>query len=169
MGEKKIYGHRLIKAKCSMGTMENWINVKTDHGIVWETGGDPKEYCADKQPLINAGDFKEGDNIPHFGRCNSDENPGNIFDAEELLMSVLVPGSTILKSLMGCGGCKCKPILINTWENADNAHLVGGVPALTKDSHLYCRNGGVIKLIAQETSGEDEIQVHSGGGGGSSF
>lgn len=171
MSEKKIYGYRLIKAKCSMGTMENWVNIKDDHGIVWETGADPQNFCADKQPLINAADFKEGDNIPHFGRCNSEENPGNKFDLEEAFVGALIPGSTIIKELIGCGGCKCKPIIIDPWEGGDKRHLVGGVPALTKESRLYCRNGGYIFLVVEETKEEaDESNDEAGSsGGGASF
>ncbi|MBQ3164393.1 MAG: DUF4280 domain-containing protein [Lachnospiraceae bacterium] len=148
MGEEnKVYTCRLAKAKCDKGTMSNYLNVKTDHGIVWEKTCDPGKTNDDKQPFMNACDYKEGDNVVHFGRCNSDTNPGNKVDLEEILFGPVV---TLAKDLIGCGGCKCKPILIDVWENVDKTHLVGGVPALTQESTLYCRNGGTITIMTQE-------------------
>lgn len=150
MGEEnKIYTCRLAKARCDKGTMSNYLNVKTDHGIVWEKNCDAGKTCDDKQPFMNACDYKEGDNVVHFGRCNSDTNPGNMFDMEEAIIGA-IPGVNLVKNLIGCGGCKCKPILIEVWENVDKTHLVGGVPALTQDSTLYCRNGGTITIMTQE-------------------
>ncbi|MCI7791969.1 MAG: DUF4280 domain-containing protein [Lachnospiraceae bacterium] len=151
MGEEnKVYVCRLAKAKCDKGTMSNYLNVKIDHGIVWEKSCDPGKTNDDKQPFMNACDYKEGDNVVHFGRCNSDTNPGNKVDLEEIVIGAAAAPLVMAKELLGCGGCKCKPILTDVWENVDKTHLIGGVPALTQESTLYCRNGGTITIMTQE-------------------
>ncbi len=146
MAEDKVYLSRLYKAKCSRGTMENYLNVVKDHGIVWITKDEPQGTYDNLRPFLNACDFHAQKNVIHFGRCNSSDNPGNIVDAEEALMDALIPGSRLIKSLLGCSGCKCKPIITDSWGEVDDSHLVSGVSALTEDSKLYCRNGGVIEI-----------------------
>ena len=144
--EEKIYVHRLYKAVCDQGTMSNYLNVVEDHGVVWMANCDPGDTYDNVQPLMNACDYVPKENVIHFGRCNSKTNMGNILDKEELLVSMLMPGSMVLKKLMGCSGCKCKPIVTECWEVEDKKVLVNGVPILTEKSRLYCRNGGVITI-----------------------
>lgn len=155
MEEKKVYACRLEKARCDKGTMSNYLNVKTDHGIVWEIAREAGNTNDDKRPIMNACDYKEGENIVHFGRCNSVMNPGNMFDLEERVIGSVAAPAVAVKELMGCGGCKCKPILINVWENVDKTHLVGGVPVITRNSTLYCRNGGTITIMTEEEEKEE--------------
>lgn len=151
---EKSYVTRLRKAKCTMGTMENYLNVKKDHGIIWEKGCDPGDACNDKQPFMNANDIVPDENIVHFGRCNSNQNPGNKFDLEEIVMGSLIPASLVLKKLTGCSGCKCRPMTFECWENADEKHMVEGAPSLTDDSVLMCRYGGCITICEEEQKGE---------------
>lgn len=175
MSEKK-YVCRLRKAKCDCGTMENYLNVEKDHGIVWEKECDPGEAWENKQPFMNANDMEPKKNIIHFGRCNSDSNPGNEFDLEEAVMGVLLPGSTIIKNLIGCGGCKCKPVIVQAWQLGADSHLVEGAPCLTDESTVFCRNGGFIEIVEVEEEDNGESSTHTsssgeehGGGGGGSF
>ncbi len=126
--------------------MENYLNVVEDHGIVWITEEEPQSTYDNLHPFLNACDYKAQKNVIHFGRCNSSENPGNIVDMEEMLMEALIPGSLLLKKIMGCSGCKCKPIITDSWGDVDSSHMVSGVPVLTEHSKLYCRNGGVIEI-----------------------
>ena len=51
------YVVRLMKIKCSMGTVENYINVDIDHGIF---------VGQNQQPLMNANDHTDK-NIMPFG------------------------------------------------------------------------------------------------------
>lgn len=151
MADKKVYVSRLYKAKCNMGTMENYLNLKQDHGIAWITQNEPGKTYDNIQPLLTACDYKAEENVIHFGRCESNDNPGNVFDFEEFVVGTLMPGSLLLKELMGCGGCKCKPLITDVWSAVDDTHLVNGVPILTEDSKLYCRNGGVIEICPANT------------------
>lgn len=146
---EKSYVTRLRKAKCNLGTMENYLNVKTDHGIIWEKSCDPGDACDNLQPFMNANDMQPDDNIVHFGRCNSSENPGNKFDMEELIIGSMIPGSTLIKHLIGCGGCKCRPMTLKCWVNVDDAHMIEGAPSLTDDSVLFCRYGGIITICKE--------------------
>lgn len=146
-----VYIHRLYKAKCDCGTMSNYLNVVKDHGTVWMAACEPGATHDDKWAFMNACDFVPKENVIHFGRCNSKANMGNHMDKEEFIMNILLPGSAILKELMGCGGCKCQPIVSDAWGNVDDTVLVNGVPILTEKSRLYCRNGGTITIEPVDT------------------
>ena len=61
------YITRLMKMECDMGTVQNYINVDKDHGVL--AGGN-----SDAQPVMNANDHTSK-NVIHFGNCNSKENP----------------------------------------------------------------------------------------------
>lgn len=152
---ENVYVHRLYRAKCDCGTMSNYLNVKTDHGSVWMAQCEDGGTYDSKQPFMNACDFVPKENVIHFGRCNSDSNMGNIIDKEEIIMNALIPGSAVLKHLMGCDGCKCKPIISDAWSEVDDSFLINGVPIITEDSRLYCRNGGVITIEPVEGEGQE--------------
>ena len=64
------YVHRLMRIRCSHGSIDNYINIPTDHGVM---AGE------DQQPLLNANDHIAGQNVIHFGKCDSDENPERVF------------------------------------------------------------------------------------------
>ena len=144
---EKPYVRRLYRAECDCGTMSNYLNVKTDHGSAWLAQCDNNETQDSKQPFMNACDNVPKENVIHFGRCNSKTNMGNVIDKEEIIMNCLIPGSFLLKKLMGCDGCKCKPIVSECWSEVYDGLLINGVPILTEDSRLYCRNGGVITIV----------------------
>ena len=56
----KKYVIRTMKAKCDQGTMENYLNVDTGHGVLYEG-----------QPVLNANDHIENVNLTPFGDCKS--------------------------------------------------------------------------------------------------
>lgn len=143
------YVTRLISVKCSMGTMANPLNVKTDHGLIWDQE-------SDKFPVMNANDHISGENVIHFGRCKSDKNPGNKLDLENIVMGILCPASVLIRKLTGCDGCKCEPKTLVPWTNTSTKHMVEGAPALTVDSNLACYYGGIISISneAEEAKGE---------------
>ena len=54
-----VYG---MKAKCSQGTMANFLTTDTGHGVTYQGN-----------PLMNANDHVPQINLTHFGDCNSRE------------------------------------------------------------------------------------------------
>lgn len=144
---KEQYVYRLMKAKCSCGSKDfsQFLNVKTDHGVVFND----KEY-----PLMNANDHVSGENIYSFGRCKSICNP----DARSM-------GSVLLGPVLGWVGaitigCKCQPLTPFPWVQVDEDYYIDGAPALTINSVLHCANGGeiTITLEAQEQQTEEATE-----------
>lgn len=150
------YVTRLMRARCSCGTIVNYLNIGRDHGIL---------VGADMQPLMNANDHVAGVNIIHFGNCKSDKNPERMFrkGLVSLMASSTVPGMLIglvtkdatffgdhltdsLEAL-GIMACKCKPNTPNPWEITNEDSIVEGAPALMTCSTLTCRYGGVIEIV----------------------
>ena len=153
--EKPLYVTRLTKAKCSFGSMSQYLNLPLDHGV----------WFHDKEtPIMNANDHEPDKHILHFGRCTSSKNPSNMINLEEVLIGALfapmggmllgVLGSKMLKKLLGCEGCKCKPLTITPWREADEDYYIDGAPAITHKSKLVCYYGGEI-TIDDSKDGED--------------
>lgn len=148
MSDEK-YVTRLVLAKCSMGTMTNYLNLPMDHGILFNDAD---------HPIMNANDHEGGDgkNVVHFGRCNSKTNPGNQFNLGNAIMGLLMPGSLILKKLLGCSGCKCCPMTLQPWIENKKNHMVEGAPCLTDKSTLVCYYGGIISILPPEEAEKEE-------------
>lgn len=138
------YVTRLMRARCSKGTMENYLNVDIDHGIV---------VGADMQPLMNANDHVAGRHVIHFGCCESDQNPERMF--RKALVGGLLGGlaADFLEDV-GIMTCKCKPNTPNPWEFVNEDSIVEGAPALMVCSTLTCRYGGVIEIIDPDGEGD---------------
>lgn len=139
---KTQYVTRLMKAKCSFGSMSQYLNLPLDHGV-WFQSSDT--------PIMNANDHEPDKHILHFGRCTSSMNPGNTINLEDMILSALFPlggflGSSMLKKMLGCEGCKCKPMTITPWKDVDEDYYIDGAPAITVDSTLQCYYGGSITI-----------------------
>ncbi len=143
------YVTRLMRARCSKGTMENYLNVDIDHGIV---------VGADMQPLMNANDHVSGRHVIHFGCCKSDQNPERMF-RRALIVSQIGPEMADALEDAGVITYKCMPNTPNPWEFVNEDSVVEGAPALMVCSTLTCRYGGVIEII--DPSGEGSIDVDS--------
>lgn len=148
---KTQYVTRLMKAKCSFGSMSQYLNLPLDHGV-WFQSSDT--------PIMNANDHEPDKHILHFGRCTSSMNPSNSINLEDMILSALFPfggfmGSTMLKKMLGCEGCKCKPMTITPWKDVDEDYYIDGAPAITVDSTLQCYYGGSI-TIDTESDAEGE-------------
>lgn len=149
---KEQYVYRLMKVKCSCGSKDftQFLNLKTDHGIVFND----KEY-----PLMNANDHVQEENIYTFGRCKSVCNPNG------RTMGKLLGGS-VLGPLLGCIsaitiGCKCQPLTPFSWIGTDDDYFIDGAPALTVNSVLHCAYGGEITITLeaeQQTDANTEEQ-----------
>ena len=145
MSEKKQYVVRLMMAKCSLGTMDNYLNVDYDHGIIFGVEG---------QPLMNANDHVSGVHVVHFGKCQSNANPGNMVTST--LKSIPFVGNIIgaVENVVGCVDCKCSPKTFVPWINCNDAHIVEGAPVLTTDSKLPCFYGGIISIVEEPVEAE---------------
>ncbi len=149
---KTQYVTRLMKAKCSFGSMSQYLNLPLDHGV-W--------FQSPDTPIMNANDHEPEKHILHFGRCTSSKNPGNTINLEEMIIGALFPfggflGSKLLKKLLNCEGCKCKPMTITPWKETDEDYYIDGAPAVTVESTLQCYYGGSITIDTEsETKGDE--------------
>lgn len=144
---KEQYVYRLMKVKCSCGSKDftQFLNLKTDHGIVFND----KEY-----PLMNANDHVQEENIYTFGRCKSVCNP----NGRNLGKLIGGPG---LGPLLGCLsaitiGCKCQPLTPFSWIETNDDYFIDGAPALTVNSVLHCAYGGVITITLEANQQTNE-------------
>ncbi len=137
------YSCRLLVVKCSYGTQENYLNVKTDHGIICRnTGqGSNSELC----PFMNANDHIAGENIIHFGRCKSPYNKIFSLDSKRIgQIGDVVDGIGIA---LDCNeGYICEPQTDIAWKKVSDKTFIEGVPAITDASELTCYYGGIIKV-----------------------
>lgn len=143
MAEDPKYITRLMRIRCSMGTMDNYINVGTDHGVL---------AGAEQQPVLNANDHTK-ENIIHCGNCESDQNPERMF-RKGLVSGLMGPAGLLLGELItdtlediGIMTCKCKPNTPVPWIFTNESNILEGAPALTMDSKIACRYGGVIGFV----------------------
>lgn len=144
------YITRLCMGECSMGSMKNYLNLPEDHGIIFNDMD---------HPIMNANDHEggKGKHVVHFGRCNSQTNPGNIGQS---ILGALIPGSMLLKKMMGCSGCKCSPMTFMPWMEDKKDHLIEGAPALTDKSKLMCFYGGVITIVPPDEAKADDEEYN---------
>ena len=149
---KTQYVTRLMKAKCNFGSMSQYLNLPLDHGV-W--------FQSPDTPIMNANDHEPDKHILHFGRCTSSKNPGNTINLEEMIINALFPfggflGSKLLKKLLNCEGCKCKPMTITPWKETDDDYYIDGAPAVTVESTLQCYYGGSITIDTETEAKGDE-------------
>lgn len=139
--EKKQYAQRLMKMHCTCGTVDNYVNIPKDHGVV---------AGSDQQPLLNANDHVAGKNIIHFGKCKSDKNP------ERLFRKSLFGGGPMadLLETVGIMSFDCKPKTDEVWVDVNERNILDGAPAVLMGSCLTCRYGGTITFVRP-----DEAQI----------
>ncbi len=154
MGESKKYVVYGMMAKCSEGTMENYISTDTGHGVVYQG-----------QPVLNANDHQKGVNLTHFGDCNSrkiyEEAKKEIdekYKAEEGDGFFTKLGKGIVKAHMKTAIFvqehlmfhKCELDTPLPWIFTSKDHMIDGAPALTMESQCACRYGGIITIVQEE-------------------
>lgn len=146
MADDPKYAMRLMRIRCSKGTMDNYINIERDHGVL--AGGD-------SQPVLNANDHTDKC-IIHCGNCESDENPERTF-RKGLVGGLLGPlewlsGGAVTDFLedVGVMTCKCTPKTPLPWINTNENNILEGAPTLTMDSKVACRYGGVIEFVPMD-------------------
>ena len=154
MGESKKYVVYGMMAKCSEGTMENYISTDTGHGVVYQG-----------QPVLNANDHQKGVNLTHFGDCNSkkiyEEAKKEIdekYKAEEGDGFFTKLGKGIVKAHMKTAVFvqehlmfhKCELDTPLPWIFTSKDHMIDGAPALTMESQCACRYVGIITIVPEE-------------------
>jgi len=142
--EQDLFVFRLVSAECCFGSMQHPLNVAE------AAGGHGVLYGAEEQPLLNANDWLPDINVIHFGDCSPkklDEN-GDVIKTKGLEHVW-----ENITSFVNTG--KCKPLIEKVWYDTDKKYLIDGAPVLLVRSMLFCRRGGVIKIVWQKP-GEEE-------------
>lgn len=158
-GEKKKYVVYGMRAKCSQGTMENYISTDVGHGVVYQG-----------QPLLNANDHVKGVNLTHFGDCNSKkvyeeakkeideklkakEGDGFLAKAGKWIAKEAMKASITMEEYLTFNKCE-----LNTptpWIFINEEHMIDGAPALTIESRCACMLGGIITIAVEENEEEN--------------
>lgn len=167
-----VYG---MRAKCSEGTMENYISTDVGHGITYQG-----------QPLLNANDHTQQINLTHFGDCNSkkiyedakkqldekykaDANDGFFTKALKWYAKTTAKIAITAKEYLTFHKCELDTPL--PWMFCNEEHMIDGAPALTMESQCPCRFGGVITIVpvveeAAEGEAVEEESVEGTGAAG---
>ncbi|MDE7322757.1 MAG: DUF4280 domain-containing protein [Lachnospiraceae bacterium] len=146
--QKKQFVRRLMVAACECGSLEyQYLNLPEDHGVYFEDVD---------HPLMNANDHEGNKHIMQFGRCDAEANPKNIMSN---MLAKVSPAFALInkaKEAMGCEGCKCSPMVINSWAKGDTANRLDGAPCITNESTLHCLYGGLIKITEIPKSADED-------------
>lgn len=163
MGENKKYVVYGMMAKCSEGTMENYISTDKGHGIIFQG-----------QPVLNANDHLKGINLTHFGDCNSrefyeqakkeadeklqaGEEDSFFMKAAKKRAQRSVKAVAFIKEHLMFNKCELDTPL--PWIFTSEDHMIDGAPALTLESQCPCRYGGIITIVlqAEEVTEAEEL------------
>lgn len=145
-----VYG---MKAKCSQGTMENYLTTEKGHGVIYQGN-----------PLLNANDHIKQVNLTHFGDCNAkavyeeakeefnekykaDEGDG--FFKKAAKACAKVAGNVALTAQEYLCSHKCELDTPLPWTFVSKEHIIDGAPALTIESQCACRCGGIISIAVE--------------------
>lgn len=163
--EKKDYVVYGMRAKCSEGSMENYISTDVGHGVTYQG-----------QPLLNANDHTKQINLTHFGDCYSkkiyedakkqadekykaDADDGFFAKAGKWLAKTATKAVLTVKEHLGFHKCELDTPL--PWIFCNDEHMIDGAPALTMESQCPCRFGGVITIVPVV---EEEAAAEEGAG-----
>ncbi|MEE1255042.1 MAG: DUF4280 domain-containing protein [Lachnospiraceae bacterium] len=154
-----VYG---MKAKCSEGSMENYISTDVGHGVLYQG-----------QPLLNANDHTPQVNLTHFGDCHSkkiyeeakkqadekykaDADDGFFEKAGKLLAKTVTKAAISMKENFCANKCELDTPL--PWMFVNKEHMIDGAPALTVESQCACRYGGIITIVPEP---EEEVTIET--------
>lgn len=161
--EKKKYVVYGYKAKCSEGSMENFISTDVGHGVLYQG-----------QPVLNANDHVKQVNLTHFGDCHSNkvyedakkeadekykakEGDGFFTKAGKLIAKTATKVSITAHEVFSFDKCNLDTPLPWMFTNGD--HMVDGAPTLTEESQCACRFGGIISIVPLVDEAEDEADT----------
>ncbi|MCH5345356.1 MAG: DUF4280 domain-containing protein [Acetatifactor sp.] len=162
-GEGKDYVVYSMKAKCSEGTMENFLTTDTGHGVTYQGN-----------PLMNANDHIKQVNLTHFGDCNAKQiyeqakaqaDEKYKADADDGLFALAGKfiAKTVTKNMINFQEHfmfhKCELDTPLPWVFCNDDHEIEGAPALTLESQCPCRYGGIISIVpVEEEPGEVDTE-----------
>ena len=144
---ESIFAFRLMYAECSYGSMQHPLNGAE------EGGGHGVLYGPEEQPLLNANDWVPNVNVIHFGDCSPKKLDENGDAIEEKVSTAVGQFIKDLISFINTG--KCSPIIDKVWYETKKNYKIDGAPVLQVCSRLYCKRGGVIKIILQPADSAD--------------
>lgn len=162
-GEGKDYVVYSMKAKCSEGTMENFLTTDTGHGVTYQGN-----------PLMNANDHTKQVNLTHFGDCNAKQiyeqakaqaDEKYKADADDGLFALAGKfiAKTVTKNMINFQEHfmfhKCELDTPLPWVFCNDDHEIEGAPALTLESQCPCRYGGIISIVPVEEETGEEMEV----------
>lgn len=177
---------RLVKVKCSCGNMENYLNVKEDHGVIWYAC-DEEGNVSEERPLMNANDHEGEVNLMNFGRCHSESNKifggdrkfnlgslieGVAYGCQSMIEKLPEPAQFLFSGAINdCDGYLCTPYFSQPWLNVKENVQLDGAPAITSGSTITCYYGGKVTIyIEEETDSEtSESKQNYGSGDGAGF
>lgn len=162
-----VYG---MKAKCSEGTMDNYISTDKGHGVVYQG-----------QPVLNANDHVKEVNLTHFGDCKSkaifeeakkqadekykaEEGDGFFTRLGKGIAKTVTKAVVSVKETFSSNKCELDTPL--PWIFTSRDHMVDGAPALTMESQCACKFGGIITIVPVEeeaSAGEGSSQSETEG------
>ena len=126
---------RGAKMKCSCGSNTRKINLPVSHGSYVKY-----EECGTEKPILNADDKTE-ENISYFGVCP-------LHGKEDDKIDVIDDNGSLITNEK-----KCKLELGDEWLLTKDDYLVDGKPALTTESIMFTKCGGIITF---KSSGQND-------------
>lgn len=162
MADGEKYVVHGMRAKCSEGSMDNYINTDTGHGVVYQG-----------QPVLNANDHAKDVNLTHFGDCKSklifeeakkqadekykaEEGDGFFSKIGKGIAKTVTKAALDIKGIFGCNKCNLETPL--PWIFASRDHMIDGAPALTVESQCACKFGGIISIVPQPEEAVEEAE-----------
>jgi len=123
---------------CNCGSHPRRLNLPTCHGV----------YVLE-HPVIREDDCEPVKNISYFGVCQGETPPDG---AEEILLDKFVPEGE-QSTGEEVQGPRCTPDILEKWRSTKESTKISGTEtAVTTNSYLVCRCGGLIQPI---TSGQE--------------
>ena len=162
MADGEKYVVHGMKAKCSEGSMENYINTDKGHGVVYQG-----------QPVLNANDHVKEINLTHFGDCKSklifeeakkqadekykaEEGDGFFGKLGKGIAKTVTKAVIDTKEIFASNKCELDTPL--PWIFTSRDHMIDGAPALTVESQCPCKFGGTISIVLQEEEAAVEAE-----------
>lgn len=160
MADDQKYVVHGMRVKCSEGSMENYINTDTGHGVVYQG-----------QPVLNANDHAKDVNLTHFGDCKSklifeeakkqadekykaEEGEGFFSKIGKAIAKTVTKATLDIKATFASNKCELETPL--PWIFTSRDHMIDGAPALTIESQCACKFGGIITVVPQEEEGLED-------------
>lgn len=130
--DKYYYVVRGAEIFCDCGSHMRKLNLPVSHG----------SFVGDK-PMMHERDCKVEENISSFGICYSEKNQSG-----ETIYLISMDNQQIQ------GKPCCPELLGDTWTKTKSKVKVDGESALTTDSEMYCKLGGIIKFASNGQQSE---------------